>query len=142
MAETIYEDDVDIVGTVLAVDVKSNRFTIYPDPQNGEGIEVEPYPADREPLITEALHDHRSLRLRIKGRGEFSGPERKLCRIHRAEKLTLEVAKPESGARPNHRPIWEEIAEIADRIPEEELDKIPHDASVNLDHYLYGSPKR
>ena len=40
------------------------------------------------------------------------------------------------------RPIWEVLAELAHGIPEEELEKIPHDGSVNHDHYLYGVPKR
>ena len=38
--------------------------------------------------------------------------------------------------------IWEEIIEIGKSIPEEDLAKIPTDASRNLDHYLYGAPKK
>ena len=41
-----------------------------------------------------------------------------------------------------HRPIWEVFEELAQATPDEELDKIPHDGSVNHDHYLYGTPKR
>ena len=40
------------------------------------------------------------------------------------------------------RPIWELILERAHKVPEEELDRIPHDGSVNHDHYLYGAPKK
>jgi len=40
------------------------------------------------------------------------------------------------------RPIWEVILEIAASHPDEELDKIPHDAALNHDHYLYGTSKR
>ena len=42
----------------------------------------------------------------------------------------------------SHRPVWEVFEELANQIPPEELDKIPHDGSVNHDHYLYGAPKR
>lgn len=35
--------------------------------------------------------------------------------------------------------IWQELAKD---IPDEELEKIPTDASYNLDHYLYGAPKK
>jgi hypothetical protein len=35
--------------------------------------------------------------------------------------------------------IWQEISKD---VPQEEFDKIPTDASVNLDHYLYGVPKK
>lgn len=40
------------------------------------------------------------------------------------------------------RPIWEIIVEMAKAHPEEELKKIPHDAALNHDHYLYGAPKK
>jgi hypothetical protein len=40
------------------------------------------------------------------------------------------------------RPIWEVFADLARQIPEEELAKIPHDGSENLDGYLYGAPKK
>jgi hypothetical protein len=40
------------------------------------------------------------------------------------------------------RPIWEVVADIGKRIPDEELEKLPRDLSVNLDHYLYGAPKK
>lgn len=54
----------------------------------------------------------------------------------------------EGGRRPlvteadRTRPIWEVFADLAEQIPAEELDKLPGDASQNLDHYLYGSPKK
>lgn len=35
--------------------------------------------------------------------------------------------------------IWREVSKD---LPQEELDKIPTDASINLDHYLYGAPKK
>lgn len=39
------------------------------------------------------------------------------------------------------RPIWEIVLEMAEAHPEEELDKLPHDAALNHDHYLYGAPR-
>jgi Arc/MetJ-type ribon-helix-helix transcriptional regulator len=41
-----------------------------------------------------------------------------------------------------HRPIWEIADEIRKSIPEEEWAKLPADGASQLDHYLYGSPKR
>ena len=38
-------------------------------------------------------------------------------------------------------PIWETIICLGQQIPEEELQEIPADLSINLDHYLYGAPK-
>jgi antitoxin component of MazEF toxin-antitoxin module len=40
------------------------------------------------------------------------------------------------------RPIWERIAARAAEIPPEELDKLPPDGAAQIDHYLYGHPKR
>ena len=43
---------------------------------------------------------------------------------------------------PAHKPIWEEIAEISARVPEEAWDDLPTDLSDQHDHYIYGTPKR
>jgi hypothetical protein len=38
--------------------------------------------------------------------------------------------------------IWDKLEDRLKNVPEEELAELPADASVNLDHYLYGSPKK
>lgn len=43
---------------------------------------------------------------------------------------------------PEKRTPWQLWQEHLKDIPEEEFDKIPADASQNLDHYLYGAPKK
>lgn len=43
---------------------------------------------------------------------------------------------------PPRRTLWEIWKEHLKDIPEKELDKIPTDASANLDHYLYSAPKK
>ena len=40
------------------------------------------------------------------------------------------------------RPIAEVLAEIAAAIPTAELAKLPSDFTDQLDHYIYGTPKR
>jgi len=40
------------------------------------------------------------------------------------------------------RPLWEIAQELASQIPPEEWEKVPTDASINLDHYLYGDHRR
>jgi hypothetical protein len=40
------------------------------------------------------------------------------------------------------RPIEELLSELAKEIPQEEWDKLPVDLNENLDHYLYGVPKK
>jgi Arc/MetJ-type ribon-helix-helix transcriptional regulator len=45
-------------------------------------------------------------------------------------------------AVPTHKPIWEVVDELRKGIPTEEFAKLPKDGAEQLDHYLYGSPKR
>jgi hypothetical protein len=40
------------------------------------------------------------------------------------------------------RPIEDLLEELAKKIPQEEWDRLPSDLNDNLDHYLYGVPKR
>lgn len=59
----------------------------------------------------------------------------------RAKSVTPSVARPAGGSRKMPR-----IARIAQRlgrmIPDEELRRIPKDLSSQIDHYVYGTPKR
>lgn len=43
---------------------------------------------------------------------------------------------------PAKRTPWQIWQEHLKDIPQEELDKIPTDASYNIDHYLYGARKK
>lgn len=38
--------------------------------------------------------------------------------------------------------IWEEIREIVEDVPDEIWEQAPRDGSLNVDHYLYGAPKK
>jgi len=38
--------------------------------------------------------------------------------------------------------IWDKLDDRLKDVPQEELAQLPVDASANLDHYLYGSPKK
>ena len=46
---------------------------------------------------------------------------------------------PESG---EIRPIEDVLEELASAVPEVEWKNLPTDLTDNLDHYLYGTPKR
>ena len=41
-----------------------------------------------------------------------------------------------------HRTLGRVIDEHFQTVPPEEMDELPTDASVNLDHYLYGAPRK
>ena len=47
-----------------------------------------------------------------------------------------------NGTRADRRPIWEVVDEINARLPADTWTNVPTDGSINLDHYLYGAPKR
>jgi len=43
---------------------------------------------------------------------------------------------------PARKPIWERIVDLTADATPEELAKVPIDSASQLDHYLYGHPKR
>ena len=55
-----------------------------------------------------------------------------------AEQPSASQAEP----APEHKPIWEEFAEIAASIPDDEWAKLPGNGAEQHDHYIYGTPKR
>ncbi len=46
------------------------------------------------------------------------------------------------GPPPAAVPAWQRIIENMKAVPDEVFDRIPADSSAQLDHYLYGTPKR
>lgn len=44
--------------------------------------------------------------------------------------------------QPDRRPIWEVIVENMKDVPPEDLALLPRDGASQIDHYLYGHPKR
>src|SRR5260370_23929307 len=39
-------------------------------------------------------------------------------------------------------PAWKRVLDIMGKVPDEVFDRIPADSSEQLDHYVYGTPKR
>ena len=51
--------------------------------------------------------------------------------------------KPNSeGAAADRRSIWEVVDEVNAVLPADTWENVPTDGSINLDHYLYGAPKK
>jgi len=134
-----YEDAIDLVGEVRAAELRAHEggsFTILL--ANGDAVSGF-FTDEQEEEITEALHEHRQVRLKIKGVGEFeaSGRLRKILRIDHFEERSVGEIPFDQHARP----IWEVIAEIGQSVPEEDWNKVPTDIAENLHHYLYGDPR-
>jgi hypothetical protein len=66
------------------------------------------------------------------------------------QRLALEEqhAKRPDRSRGNDRsqetnqPIWQRFEDTSLELPDDELDRLPTDGSLQHDHYLYGTPKR
>ena len=48
----------------------------------------------------------------------------------------------EDLAEPESKNLWDKIREIMESVPPEAWEGTPADGSINVDHYLYGAPKR
>ena len=69
-------------------------------------------------------------------------PEQQQEALKLLDMLANGTTSLEPGADKRRRPIWEVIEEINAQLPEDTWDRVPTDGSINLDHYLYGAPKR
>ena len=135
--EVTHEDKVDLTGEVLEADVRQKRFQLWLE--QGSCVTVT-FSQEQEFEVTSALRDHGSVRLQVKGMGEFSA-EGTIHRIPLVEEIHLRPVG-QAPLDPSARPIWEELSELARKIPKEEWDRLPSDLSENIDHYVYGVPKR
>ena len=133
--EVLHEDRVDITGEVLEADVRQGRFQTWLDDRTGVTVTFSP---EQESEVTNALRDHRTLRLRVIGRGEFSA-QGTLLRIAHVDQLQLQPLGDVSYDA-TARPIEDLLAELAAEIPQEDWNTLPPDLTDNLDHYLYGTP--
>jgi hypothetical protein len=55
---------------------------------------------------------------------------------------SVSVTEPVPASVQPSKPIWEVFEEFADQLPESIASTLPTDGAAQLDHYLYGSPKR
>ena len=134
--ETPHEDHVEISGEVFEADVKKGRFQLW---SGGDTAVTVVFTPEQEYQVTTALKEHKTARMYVKGSGEYS-PQGKLLRVLQVDELRLTTS--ETHYDKSARPIEDLLEELAREIPQEEWDKLPSDLNDNLDHYLYGVPKR
>ncbi len=56
--------------------------------------------------------------------------------------LERDLRSTEIQAKPNEAPIWEVVMDIMKNVPDEVFERLPKDAASQVDHYIYGLPKR
>jgi hypothetical protein len=59
------------------------------------------------------------------------------------ELASTEASQPAAaGEPPAAVPAWKQVLDNMKDLPDEEFDRMPADSSEQLDHYIYGTPKR
>ena len=62
--------------------------------------------------------------------------------LYLADQYSPDRPPPVSIEDQDQHPIWEVIAENMKNVPLEDLALLPKDGASQIDHYLYGHPKR
>jgi hypothetical protein len=57
-----------------------------------------------------------------------------------ADNQSTDVAQ--TGGGDDERPIWEVVTDMMKDVPDEVFDRLPKDGASQVDHYIYGLPKR
>ncbi len=128
-----YEDAIEFAGEVRSADLDGLNFSIRLD----DGTKIPgKFTPEQEAMIVEALREHASQRLRVRGRAEFTWPTGKARRITSIEEVVVQTAG-ETAYDSTVRPVWEVAIELGGSIPGEEWAKVPRDLSKRLDDYLY-----
>lgn len=132
-----YQHRVTVTGEVRAADLDGLNFTL----RTSDGNKIRgKFTTEQEPLITSALREHGSQRLRVSGIAELKPPDGAIERLVSVEEIRLQ-APGETAFVEDARPIWEVASELGAALPDEAWAGVPTDLSKNVDHYLYGAPK-
>ena len=138
--EATYPDLVDVAGEVRMANVGPGRFALQVDTGMGQALVEGKYSAADETKVLDALHEHRTARLRVRGIGEFGTADRMLKQFARVDSVDLAVDATPSFDE-SAVPIWEQLGAIGRSAPDGAWDSVPSDLSVRIDEIVYGSGK-
>jgi hypothetical protein len=132
-----YTDYASVQGEVRFVNLDNRIFSIRLE----SGLKViGKFEEAHEQQLVDALHDHRDGLTRMEVKAVFE-PDGQMKRIEQI----ISIAHRKVGADEfdeNAPPIWETVEALGKEIPEEEWAKLPNDASISLDQYLYGHRRK
>ena len=75
--------------------------------------------------------------------GQFASEDEAVAEaVRRVKQWEQEEAVKTSQQPPTHVPAWKRVLENMKDVPDDVFDRIPADSSQQLDHYLYGTPRR
>ena len=132
--EPTYEDAVEVIGEVQMASVKGQFLLLL---ANSAQQVAGKFSAEQEAKVLEALQQHKSVQLSVRGVGEFGTLDRQLRRFSRVEV----VAHWQPGApafvegAPN---VWDELDAIAAGVPADAWEAVPSDLSSRVDEFAYG----
>ena len=135
--EKTYEANVDVTGQVLEADVKRQLFQLWLDDATKATV---CFTGQQEDEVTTALKEHQHRNMHVKGWGQYSFTG-KLLKVTRVDEMKL-FSVGESSFDMTATPIEEVLQDLAKVIPEEDWDAFPADLTDDLDHYMYGSPRK
>ena len=128
-----YEDVVEVTGEVQMASVKG-QFSLL----TGSGQQVTgKFSSEQEAQVLDALRQHRTLGLRVRGLGEFGTQDRALRRFNRVD--SVEHALPGLPGYVEDAPdLWAELDAIAAKVPADAWNAVPPDLSLRVDELVYG----
>jgi len=131
-SDRYYEDRVDITGEVRLADLEGCNFLLRLDAATKATGKFAP---EQEAVVTEALYEHTSRRLRVIGVGRFDQATGRLDRLVRVD--SLEFAPSETPAYDvNAGSVWDQILDIGNAIPDDARSSLPTDLAANVEEYL------
>ncbi len=83
------------------------------------------------------LPDHKEAALKAKAQAQGVSAEQYAQYV-----LGRDLEETNSAEPCDERPIWEVVTEIMKDVPDEVFDRLPKDGASQVDHYIYGLPKR
>lgn len=133
-AEPAYEDAVEVAGEVQMASVKGQFSLLVAD--SAQQVTGK-FSAEQEAQVLEALQQHKTVRLAVRGVGEFGTLDRQLRRFSRVE----HVARWQPGAPAfveGAANLWDDLDAIASAVPAEAWAAVSRDLSLRVDGFAYG----
>jgi len=62
--------------------------------------------------------------------------------VEKQQKVLEFVESIEQSEEPKKQTLLDKLEAISKRVPDEVWEKLPVDGAENIDHYLYGAPKK
>ena len=128
----------DVTGMVTMARVVNPRMAITLD--DGRAFEM-PFDEQDEEMITRALHERTSVRVRVMGSAEYTA-DGVLDKLIHVESIEIVPAIVGDATNANRPPLWLMIEELMSDVPDEEMAKVPPARSTSIDRKLYGKKSK